>query len=89
MEIRSDAIIDCTSLQDIDIDLHPAVKSIKYRAFSRCPRLTNVYISEGLEEIGKMAFRECILLCIIDIPPTVRANKDYAFMMCVRFSTVN
>ncbi len=57
--------------------------SIGYGAFSNCERLTNLYLSDGLEVIDSYAFNGCKLLAnstqISIIPSTVERVGAYAF----------
>ncbi len=46
-------------------------------------------LGEGLEEIGKELFLECISLHEISIPPTVKAIEDYTFYRCSQLRIVN
>jgi hypothetical protein len=48
-------------------------------AFASCSQLTRVVYGEGLEEIGKWAFCECISLHEILIPHSVKLVHDGAF----------
>ena len=73
-----------TNLEDyvpdgvIHVRVHPSIKVIPPRAFYRRRGLTTAILNNGLEEIGERAFWGCVLVCI-NIPPSVRAIKNYAF----------
>jgi hypothetical protein len=49
--------------------------------------LTTAILNDGLEEIGERIFKECALVRI-DIPPSVRAIKKWAFEDCSELITV-
>ena len=72
-----------TNLEDyvpdgvIHVRVHPSIKVIPPRAFYRRRGLTTAILNNGLEEIGERAFWGCVLVCI-NIPPSVRAIKNYA-----------
>jgi hypothetical protein len=69
--------------------VHPLVKVIRGKAFFRCSTLMTVVLGEGLEEIGKMAFRECASLRDIMIPNSVRVIQEEAFNWSMDLTTVN
>jgi hypothetical protein len=46
-----------------------------------------VILSNGLEEIGEGAFYRCRSLIRINISPSAKAIKGYAFYNCSRFTT--
>ena len=70
------------------VKVHPSVKKIKAEAFRNCRQLTTVILNNGLEEIGKRAFKGCTSLERIVIPPTVKAIVDEAFADCTRLTIV-
>ena len=57
----------------------PSVKVIDEGAFRNFSQLTNVELHEGLEEIGKGAFFECMSLQAIVIPLSVKVIDEGAF----------
>ena len=65
-----------------------AVRKIKKRTFLCCSQLAIVVLGEGLEEIGKWAFRECTSLREIVIPPAVRVIHKWAFAHCLHLTIV-
>jgi hypothetical protein len=71
----------------VRIDLPPSVRAIKKWAFCNCSGLTTAILNDGLEEIGRGAFRGCALEWI-DIPPSVREIDEMAFKDCSNLLTV-
>ena len=61
----------------------------KSQAFSKCLGLTIVNLGQGLEEIGDLAFYDCISLHEILIPLAVKKIKDDAFRGCSGLTVVN
>ena len=64
------------------VRVHPSVRAIKYGAFDSCLWLRTAILNDGLEEIGRGAFRLCTSLERIEIPPAVRVIEDSAFIGC-------
>ncbi len=75
----------CYSLEHIVIP--KTVKRIEMYAFYDCTGMTSVTLGEGLEEIGKGAFRDCRLLGIIT-PNAVKMIKEGAFSNCADMTDV-
>eukprot|EP00980_Cylindrotheca_fusiformis_P009124 scaffold1986_cov110-Cylindrotheca_fusiformis.AAC.1 len=65
-----------------EVDIPSTVKGIRCNAFKRCTRLERLDFNEGLERIGKFAFRECEFLKEVDIPSTVKVIGINAFEIC-------
>ena len=59
-----------------------SVTSIEDWAFSRCPGLTSVIISNSVTRIGSGAFYYCRGLTSVTIPNSVTSIGDYAFYDC-------
>lgn len=57
-------------------------------AFRNCPKLRNVSMSEGIEEIDTMAFFDCKSLESIHMPSTLRAIHTGAFAGCTQLRSV-
>lgn len=58
------------------------MKHLDGAPFSGCFRLTNVFIEEGVEVIGTMAFDGCESLSFLRIPNSVTKIDNYAFNGC-------
>ena len=50
--------------------------------------LENIYLNNGLEEIGTSAFRECISLKSITIPASVKEIGNLAFYECISLKSI-
>ena len=48
-------------------------------AFSECMDLTGVVLSEGIEEVGLLAFGYCDNIATLSLPRSLRIIEDYAF----------
>lgn len=64
------------------------VKSIGEFAFSECPNLTKVHLSNGLTSIGVFAFNWCSHLAEINIPSSVTSIERSSFYGCSSLSKV-
>ena len=73
------------------------VKSVKIEgmrkigdyAFSTCPQLTAVEISEGMEELGAGSFYDCRMLTSINLPESLKTMGKYAFYSCYELTDIN
>jgi hypothetical protein len=65
----------------IYVRVHPSVRRIK-SDFYRSSHLTIVFLGEGVEEIGELAFYGCTSLREIVIPPAIRVLNDLTFREC-------
>eukprot|EP00980_Cylindrotheca_fusiformis_P009628 scaffold2127_cov85-Cylindrotheca_fusiformis.AAC.8 len=63
----------CGFLAEVDIP-ETVVKLIGNAAFQLCGRLERVVLTEGLESIGDLAFRQQLLK--VDVPATVKRWKE-------------
>lgn len=70
------------------VQVHPSVKMILPRAFEGCTQLRMVNLTEGLETIGGMAFRNCFSLENIQLPNTVTSISRNAFEDCMHLREV-
>ena len=52
-------------------------------------RITKVVISEGIHDIGQMAFYELPNLVEVQLPSTIVEIRGYAFKNCAKLTTVN
>ena len=64
------------------------VKSIGEFAFSECPNLIKVHLSEGLTSIGESAFNWCSHLSEINIPSSVTSIEKSSFYGCYSLTKV-
>lgn len=64
------------------------VKKIEKQAFSECPFLKNVCLTEGLIEIGNDVFRGCHSIRKIKIPSTVERIGRFAFADCRKMDSI-
>ena len=64
------------------VTMPSSVKRIRVSAFSDCPNLSEVYLSDTLTNIGVSAFSDCSSLKAIDIPGTVDVIESFAFGWC-------
>lgn len=58
------------------------VKKIATGAFYNCSNLSNVEISEGIEEISDKAFENCSNLHRVYIPMSIKKASGYSFYSC-------
>ena len=65
----------------------PTVRAINARAFEYCSQLTTVQLCEGLEKIGKGAFRGCTNLQAVLIPSYVTVIDKDAFDSSTQLKT--
>ena len=65
----------------------PSVRATKEEAFEDCSGLTTAILNNGLEGIGKRAFKGCVLVRIV-IPPAVKDFDETAFEDCPNLTTV-
>ena len=71
-----------------ELKLPPSVESIGENAFSVCPYLANVQLSEGLKDIDDSAFYSCKALGEISIPASVERVGQDSFMDCNTLSNI-
>jgi len=64
------------------VRVHPSVTIIPEEAFYKRQMLEAVELCEGLLEIGKKAFMECVVLTKITIPSSVIIIHESAFEKC-------
>lgn len=62
----------------VDKDGKPVTK-IADEAFMMCSEIEELYICEGIHEIGKSAFAKCLKLCTVSLPYTLEVAGAYAF----------
>ena len=84
------------------VSIDPSIKVIISCAFSRCSRLIEVELHDGLEEIEEAAFMDCINLQRVfyydgkgknksyknGIPPSVRMIGSQVFLCCKKLANV-
>lgn len=68
---------------------HPSVVKVKDSAFYMRKSLKKLVFNEGLETIGKRAFKYCESLESITLPSTVISIGEEAFYDCNRLRKVN
>jgi hypothetical protein len=71
--IGTGAIMDCSSAAAIWDDFRSTIK--------------NLFIEEGVTEIGNSAFKDCTSLTTVDIPASVTHIRPYAFKGCTSLTT--
>eukprot|EP00980_Cylindrotheca_fusiformis_P000200 scaffold41_cov99-Cylindrotheca_fusiformis.AAC.1 len=69
-------------LEKEEVGIPSNVKVIDDWAFNKCKSLGRLVLNEGLERIGRGAFRECYCLTEVEIPSTVKVIGDWAFQYC-------
>eukprot|EP00980_Cylindrotheca_fusiformis_P007635 scaffold1601_cov59-Cylindrotheca_fusiformis.AAC.6 len=69
-------------LEKEEVGIPSNVKVIDDGAFNTCKSLGRLVLNEGLERIGRGAFRECESLTEVEIPSTVKVIGDRAFYYC-------
>lgn len=84
--LGNSAFTNCKSLKYIFIP--PSIKKINDKTFKNNEKLTDVILSDGLEEIGKDAFLKCSSLKFIEIPETVKKIDSGAFIDCTSLTQV-
>ena len=62
--------------------------NILFGAFSNCSGLENIYISDGITNIGECAFYECSGLTSVVIPESVTAIDSMAFNGCTSLPSI-
>ena len=72
----------------VRVRVHPSVTIIPDRAFQDRNKLEEVELYEGLLEIGKYAFDNCISLKRVKIPSTVTLIGDGAFTRCKKMEKI-
>lgn len=71
-----------------DITIPNSINSIEYRAFYRCPVLTNVNIGSGVTNIGPEAFCDCYILKNIALSSNILSIGSCAFQNCRNFTDI-
>lgn len=69
------------------VTINPGVKRL-VGTFQNCHKLTTVYTSDTLEEIGENAFADCGYLNFIKIPDSVTKIGAYAFKGCTSLTSI-
>lgn len=64
------------------------VTSIGEMAFSECPNLTTVHLSNGITSIGVSAFSLCSSLTEVNIPSSVTSLDKWSFYGCLSLTKV-
>lgn len=73
-----------------DIEIPGSVTEIKSSTFYGCNNLENVILNEGLEKIGREAFRDCYFrLTRMDFPNSLRWIDSDAFRSCWKLQELN
>ena len=65
-----------------------SLENISQEAFSHCPRLEKVVISEGVVTIGSHAFSYCEKLVDIEMPKSLERIEGGAFAGCITMTTL-
>ena len=82
--IPANAFDHCTELESVTCP--SSLTRIDYHAFFMCRKLSEVHLSEGLEELG--GFSYCGALREIKIPSTVKTIGTAAFQACVGLTEI-
>ena len=64
------------------------VKTIGDWAFSECPQLVSVTMTDSVTSIGKWAFAACTQLKDVTLSNSISAINDYTFYMCRSLSSI-
>lgn len=76
-------------LPEIDFEEQTySVLSIAANALSGSKRLTRITLPEGLQTLGKQAFRDCQSLKDIELPASITTIGDECFMWCTALTTM-
>ena len=67
-------------------DEYEGANELGYR---RCHTLEEVIIPEGVLEINRSMFYDCVNLKKVTLPSTLQVIQDYAFAGCIRLETVD
>lgn len=78
----------CVSTGINKIILPSNLKDVSDKSFLNCRNLKEVSISEGVERIGKEAFRGCINLEEMVLPASVKEINDNAFESCDKLKKI-
>lgn len=81
--------VDQVPKDAVIVVIEDGVDNIDSKTFSRCEKLTHVYIPNTVEYIATWAFFGCTSLKEIYIPPTVIAIAPYAFAWCTNLAKVD
>lgn len=81
-------LIQCPPAKEGAYTVPEAVKEIAADAFSKCSKLTEIYLPDTLEEIGSSAFLGCRKIETITIPNGVRCLKRSVFSTCQKLTDV-
>ena len=71
--------VQATDVAITRVALLPDTVRIDDFAFTKCTRLKEAHLNDGLLEIGAFAFSHCYSLAKIDLPDTVRSVGENAF----------
>ena len=81
-------LLQCPPAKEGTYTVPEAVKEIAADAFSKCSKLTEIYLPDTLEEIGPSAFLGCRKIETITIPNGVRCLKRSVFSTCQKLTDV-
>ena len=85
---KSGTLVRCPSALEISEVVVPQVNFISGYAFSGNPHIEKVVFSNGLKEIRRAAFRDCVNLKSVDIPDTVTRIEENVFFNCEALQSI-
>lgn len=88
-QFSNSALYTVISRNNLIISGNGIITQNDVRAYSEYSIITNIVIQEGIEEIGREAFSECINLKYIEIPSTVLSLYGNSFLRCRMLSVIN
>ena len=73
----------CFSGTDVEaVSIPDGIKAVTSNAFTRCEKLTELYLPSSLIELGATCFYCCYKLQNVTIPESVSTIRSYAFAEC-------
>lgn len=79
-------LVNKESITDLVIPQY--ITAIGDNAFSECPNLKSVLISDGVTSIGKYSFAKCKNLTWVELPKSITSINDSAFSGCTYLTSI-